>query len=191
VLWLESASGSATNGNQYVANLKFDGRYVSESNKGSWGGIRVNARSNVTIRNCTITGFYDNGVIFSDHQGYNTAFPPIAHFALIINFTIIYLPIVPLITRQLWNWRIDVGWPKDFLCYNNTIQQNERVIGYNGWPIKYYGSGALRNMKFYNNRVIKIPLVGGYMGQGGWTFAWKVTSNMVWKYIIIHSPEDL
>ncbi len=149
-------------------------RYVSESNHPSWGGIRVTARENVTIRNCTITGFFDNGVIFTDGAGYPSSFPTNAAFCVGNKFhDNILTNCATFYDGNYGTGGMQWGGQQDMLVYNNLFQQNERALGDNGWPIKYYANGALRNMKFYNNVVRKIPLVGGYMGQGGWTFAWE------------------
>jgi hypothetical protein len=57
------------------------------------------------------------------------------------------------------------------LIYNNTITQNQRPEGYNGWPIKGWNDGHLKGVKIYNNTLIKKPYGGSYPGESGWDFA--------------------
>ncbi len=65
---------------------------------------------------------------------------------------------------------LNIGGQTGMLIYNNTITQNSRREGYNGWPIKYYNGGYLNDCKIYSNKLIKIPM-NNNPGVSGWDFA--------------------
>ena len=67
------------------------------------------------------------------------------------------------------------------LIYNNTITQNQRPNGYNGYLIKYNNDGYLKGVRIFNNVLTKIPFKGNYGGENGWDFAiefWNILGGM-------------
>jgi hypothetical protein len=165
MLSLSSAEG--TNGNQHISNLKFDGR-----NLATYWAIWVKGRSNVSIYNCTIVDFKDRGVLFSAKSDLNDSPPPTAYSTgnsfhdNIVNNCAAYNISTGIYGRGCLN----IGGQDGMLIYNNTITQNKRPDGYNGWPIKYMNDGYLKGCKIYNNTLTKIPYVGNYPGEMGWDF---------------------
>lgn len=166
---LDSAEG--TNGNQSISNLLLEGGYVAEGNDKCWVAIWVTGRSNVIIHDCTIQNFYERGIIFNGitddnpgtDVGYTHATGNEIHHNEILNCA-----------RFNINGGagcINIGFQDGMEIYENTIQQNERVNGANGWPIKYWNQGWLKGCKIYNNTLNKKAFHGDYPGDGGWDFA--------------------
>ncbi len=163
-----SSEAEGVDGNQHISNLKFDGQ-----NLASYMAIVVNGRSNVSIYNCTIVDFKDRGVIFSGRVDF-TNFPPDSFYATgnkfynnIVNNCAEYGDTtVGIYGRGCLN----IGGQVGMLIYNNTITQNSRPQGQNGWPIKYINDGYLKGCKIYNNILKKIPFGGDHPGDAGWDF---------------------
>ncbi|HQW92825.1 MAG TPA: right-handed parallel beta-helix repeat-containing protein [Ferruginibacter sp.] len=166
LLSLKSPEGS--NGNQFVSNLKFDGRNLTTQ----WA-IWVAGRSNVIIRNCTFIDFSDRGVIFSARNDFVDA-PPDSVYSTgnqfynnIINNCAAYIDTT---NGNYGRGCLNIGGQMGMLIYSNTITQDQRPEGYNGWPIKYVNHGYLKNCRIYNNILTKIPYAGDFPGQNGWDF---------------------
>ena len=158
-------SPEGTSGNQHISNLKFDGQSLSTN----WG-IYIGGRSNFSIYNCEFVDFKDRGVIFEGRVGYDTeplnyATGNTFHDNTVSNCAGYNLP-----TGTYGRGCLNIGGQEGMLIYNNTITQNSRPEGYNGWPIKGYGDGYLKGCKIYNNTLTKIPL-GNTNGISGWDFA--------------------
>lgn len=178
---LQLSSPIGTNGNQTISNIKFDGRYVSESNYKTQWGIDIEGRSNVKLLNCIVTGFYDRGVIFNCTNGFSNSQPTAGQYA--VGNVIAFCQITNSSTMYpgYGTGCLNLHGQKDMLIHDNLIQQNERasasggnVNGDNGWPIKYYGGqGWLKNLKFYNNTVRKKPWQGTSFNEDGWNFCWE------------------
>ena len=165
VLILSSAEG--TNGNQHISDLKFDGQNLS-----TFWAVVVEGRSNVSIYNCSFADFKDRGIIFNGRSDL-TDFPPDSAYATgnkfynnIVNNCAAY----SLSTGTYGRGCLNIGGQNGMLIYNNTITQNQRPEGQNGWPIKYISQGYLKNCKIYNNTLTKIPYGGSYPGENGWDF---------------------
>jgi len=161
---INAVSAEGTNGNQHISKLKFDGQNLLTD----WA-ININGRSNVGIYNCTFVDFNDRGVIF-EGRPYDTAPATYAtgnifHDNIMNNCAGYNLP-----TGAYGRGALNIGGQDGMLIYNNTITQNSRPEGYNGWPIKYNNNGYLRGVKIYNNNITKIPL-GNTNGVSGWDFA--------------------
>lgn len=166
LLSLKSPEG--TNGNQHISNLKFDGQNLS-----TYWCIWVAGRSNVSIYNCTIQNFRDRGVIFSGRVNLED-FPPDSLYASgnkfynnIVNNCAAYSDTA---NGVFGRGCLNIGGQIGMQIYNNTITQNQRPEGQNGWPIKYVNHGYLKNCKIYNNTLTKIPYGGSYPGESGWDF---------------------
>jgi len=164
---LSLSSPEGTNGNQHISNLKFDGQNLS-----TYWAIWVKGRSNVSIYNCTIVDFKDRGVLFSARSDLADA-PPLTTYCTgnsfhdnVVNNCAAY----NLSTGIYGRGCLNIGGQDGMLIYNNSIIQNKRPEGYNGWPIKYMNDGYLKGCKIYNNVLTKIPFGGNYPGEGGWDF---------------------
>lgn len=174
---LSLRSPEGTNGNQEISFLKFTGLNLT----GFWG-IVVAGRSNVSIHDCTIEDFSDRGVIFDGRDDNIEAAPE--KFATgnkfynnIVNNCAAY----NTATGKYGRGCLNIGGQDGMLIYNNTITQNQRPVGYNGFAIKYSNNGYLKNIKIYNNTIIKVPFMGNYGGDEGWDFAielWNILGGM-------------
>ncbi|WP_462254352.1 right-handed parallel beta-helix repeat-containing protein [Ferruginibacter sp.] len=156
---LEVRSNEGTNGNQHISNVKFDGTNLTTH----WA-VWIAGRSNVSMYNCTVVDFKDRGVIFSGRND-GIALPPASAYATGNKF---YNNIVNNCADYNGYGRgcLEMGGQEGLLVYNNTITQNSRPSGQNGWPIKYTNEGWLKGVKIYNNTITKIPYAND-----GWSFA--------------------
>ncbi len=162
MLILQSAEG--TNGNQYIANLKFDGQNLTTA----WG-IDVAGRSNVSIHDITMVDFRDRGVIFTGKSDFSDGPPTIyATGNTFYNNTVIncaqYL-------NGYGRGCLNIGGQDGLLVHHNTLVQDSRPSGQNGWPLKLAGTGYIKGVKIYNNTLIKNKFLGNYPGDQDWDFA--------------------
>ena len=164
---LDAVSPQGTDGHQHISNLKFDGQDLS-----TFWGINVAGRSNFSIYDTTVVDFKDRGVIMTGRDD-NLAEAPTSwatgcsfHDNIILNSAAYDTP-----NGVYGRGCLNVGGTEGMLIYNNTITQNQRPVGYNGWPIKAANDGWNRGLKIYNNLLTKIPFTGAYGGDGGWDFA--------------------
>ncbi len=138
---------------------------------------------------CTVENFKDRGVIFGGHTNEGASSAPSAYATgnrfhdNIINNSGGY----NLSNGIYGRGNLSIGGQDGMFVYNNTITQNQRPLGYNGYPIKYNNGGYNRNVKIYNNTIVKIPFHGGYPGDGGWDFAielWETEGGLKFTTMI-------
>jgi nicotinamide mononucleotide transporter len=175
ILSLRSEEG--TNGNQHIANLKFDGQALS-----TFWAIYVSGRSNVSIHDCSITDFKDRGVIFNGRNDDKTEPPALyATGNSFYNNTVTNAAAYNTPNGVYGRGCLNIGGQEGMLIYNNNMVQNQRPNGYNGYLIKYQNDGYLKGVKIYNNTLTKIPFAGNYPGDNGWDFAielWNILGGM-------------
>ncbi len=163
MLSLKSAEG--TNGNQHISNVKFDGQNLT-----TFWGIYIAGRSNVSVHDITMVNFKNRGVIFGGRND-NQLGPP----AIFATGNTFYNNIIDNCADydQILGYgagALCIGGQTGMLIYNNTITQNSRPAGHNGWPIKYQNDGYLNGCKIYNNTLNKI--LNSYpLGANNWDFA--------------------
>lgn len=164
LLLLQSPEG--TPGNQHISFLKFDGQ-----NGSTYWAIYVAGRSNVSINNCTITDFKDRGVLFGGRSD-NEEAPPDIYAAgnTFHDNTVLNCAAYNTANGVYGRGCLNIGGQEGMLIYNNTIVQDQRPFGFNGWPIKYYNHGYLKGCKIYNNKLTKMPNQGLFPGDRGWDF---------------------
>ncbi len=168
--WAEMLSLKSTeegiNGNQHISNLKFDGQ-----NLATYWGIYIAGRSNVEVHHITMVDFKASGILFCGRID-NTEAPPSLYAVgnSFHNNSINNCAAYNLSTGKYGRGALNIGGQKGMLIYANTITQNSRPEGFNGWPIKYYNGGYLDDCKIFNNTLVKIPL-GNPLGENGWDFA--------------------
>lgn len=162
ILLLYSAA-EGTDGNQHISNVKFDGQMIT------YLGIKVIGRKNVSIHNCYITNYINRGVIFSGRTD-NKNLPPAIYATgnSFYNNTVINCAEFDRI-RNYGSGCLNIGGQQGIQIYNNTITQNSRAEGYNGWPIKGYLEGFIRGGRIYNNTLTKKPLANAN-GYYNWDF---------------------
>jgi hypothetical protein len=144
---LALGSPVGTNGNQHISNLKFDGRNLT-----SWGAIKIEGRSNVSVYGTTVVDFLDTGVIFNGDERFVTVAPSI--WATGNKF---YNNVMTNCARYAGYGRgcLQIGGQDGMLIYGNSITQDQRTPGNNGWCIKGYSEGFLRNVKMYDNTLVR------------------------------------
>ncbi len=163
-LLVASSGTEGTPGNQHISDLKFDGQSLATA----WG-IMISGRSNVSIYNCTFVDFRNRGVAFTGRIDNNNTAPGIYakgnsfHDNTMKNCA-------EYVYGNYGTGCLNIGGQEGMLIYNNTISQNSRAEGHNGWPIKYTNDGFLKGCKIYNNKLSKIPM-GNDPGINGWDFA--------------------
>ncbi|MGC4103592.1 hypothetical protein [Ferruginibacter sp.] len=162
VLALYSAT-EGTDGSQHISNLKFDGQMKT------YQGIKVIGRKNVAIYNCYITNYINRGVIFSGRTDNTNQAPAVyATGNSFYNNTVINCAEYDR-SRDYGAGCLNIGGQQGIQIYGNTITQNSRAEGYNGWPIKGYLNGFIRGGRIYNNTLTKKPLANGN-GAYNWDF---------------------
>ena len=163
MLALRSAEG--TNGNQHISFVTFDG-----SNLNTFWGVYIGGRSNVSVHDITMKDFKNRGIIISGRNDNTNAAPSIyATGNTFYNNTVTNCAEYDQILGYGAGC-INIGGQQDMLIYNNTITQNSRAAGFNGWPIKYWLDGYLKGLKIYNNTLNKV-LNAFPLGDNNWDFA--------------------
>jgi len=159
-----ASTSEGTNGNQHISNIKLDGDYYagttnSNSAKGN-AGILVQRRSNVKIYNCTIVGFYLNGVALHGSTLYQQ--PSIYATGNEI-YNCILMGNGDTDTTWGGGGQIELGGQSGTLIHDNTIDGTTRSIGHNG----NFLSGAYHNkgIKVYKNISKKLD-----NEDGSWNF---------------------
>lgn len=162
---LELASVEGTNGNQHISNIKMDGLLTGDF------AIWVKGRSNVSIYNCTIVDFFNQGVTWSGRNDGNNGAPSI--YATGNSFhdnTVSNCAQYNGFGRGCVNF----GGQTGMLCYNDTISQYQRSpVQNNGWPIKYANDGYCKGLKIYNCILTKNLHQGG----DNWSFALEIFNS--------------
>lgn len=148
ILWLESAT-EGTAGNQTIHDLTFDGR----SQTTDWG-VRINARTNVEVYNCTFKDFQSQGLMVWGRTDANFQAAPTVyatgnkvHDCIFTNTSaadFIY-----------GRGALHVAGQDGMLIYNNTMTQNTRPAGQDGYLIKMVDFN--NGVKIYNNTITKSP----------------------------------
>ena len=141
------SSPEGTNGNQHISNIKLDGQNL----KTFWA-ISINGRSNVSVHDTTIVDFKDRGIIFAGKESSEDGAPSIyatgnKYYNNTCSNSAAYNTSNGIYGRGCLN----IGGQEGMEIYGNTITQNQRPEGYNGWPIKGYNDGYLRGVKLYND----------------------------------------
>lgn len=159
-----AASAEGTSGAQYIRNLQFDGQMIN------YWGVYVAGRSNVDIYNCEYYNFVDRGCIMGGRNDNSNTAPTI--YATGNTFHDNIMDNCAQYDQALGYGAgcLNIGGQEGMLIYGNTITQDSRAAGYNGWCIKYYNEGFLKGLKIYNNTFNKIPNSFAE-GDNNWDFA--------------------
>ncbi len=171
--FLSVRSTEGTDGNQHISNLKFDGQNLS-----TFWGIWVGGRSNVSIHDITMIDFRDRGIIFTGTNAITDGEPGV--YAKNNSF---YNNTVVNCAQYLDGYGrgcLNIGGQEEMLIYKNTIIQNSRPAGHNGWPVKLAAGGYIRGVKIYNNILTKNKYLGSFPGDNDWDFAielWNISGG--------------
>ncbi len=163
VATISATSATPVDGNQHISNLKLDGQMAA-----SWG-IWVGGRNNFSIYNCTVVNFFNFGVSFTNSNDLWVITEPTTyrtgntfHDNIVINCA----------SYEGWGRGcLNIGGQQGMLVYNNTIVQDSRPTGQNGWPIKYANDGFTRGLKIYNNTLTKNLRV---LNSADWSFCMEI-----------------
>jgi hypothetical protein len=163
---IDLRSNEGTNGNQEIRFIKIDGRSYASPR-----GIEVGGRSNVSIHDCQISNFKEEGVIFDGRKDFDTLPPSIyatgnQFYNNFVNDCSLY--------SGFGRGCLSIGGQIGMLIHDNDIEQPARSGGNQiGWPIKYYSEGWLQGVKIYNNTLFKDPA-----GTSGWNFCVELFNFM-------------
>jgi hypothetical protein len=151
--WLIQAYSATqgTNGNQSISYIWLDGDGYQ-----GYGGIETMGRSNVTVNNCTISGFYGGAIFMCGADGKPTTYATglVVHDCRLIDDA----------TCESGGYELfgilDHGGTVGFQCYNTTIYQPDRGANITGGCLKQAKGGFVSGSHFYNDSIITAPLVG-------------------------------
>jgi hypothetical protein len=155
-----------TNGNQSISKIKMDGDALT-----AYSAIKVTARSNVLIHDCTFKDFNNNGVIFNGAlgDGLPTTWATGNKF-----YNNIVTNCSKYVVGSEGRWALGINGQDGMLIYDNTMTQTSRPAGNNGYLIKGV-EGYNKGLKIYNNVLTKKP----YAGIGDyWDFAIEMWNNL-------------
>lgn len=178
ILDLESVT-EGTNGNQSISYLNFNGDSLTTS----WC-ISVAARSNVSIHHCEFHDFKDTAVNFSGISsplGAGMTPPTVYATGNSFHDNIIYNcasnSAVTIVEPKYGKGGLQFGGQDGFECYNNDIQQPQRISPINediGWPIKMANRGHIKNCKVYNNTLKRAAMAADNGGNQNWNFCFEM-----------------
>ena len=164
-----NSATQGTNGNQHISGLKFDGQVSGISGGTAWC-IEERARSNFSIYGCSFKDFRMSAVIMTGNQDNSGNEPTTYATGNSFYNNRVYNCSEYNHTFNSGQGQLMMGGQVGMLVYGNTMVQNQRTAGYNGWPIKYYENGYLKGCKVYNNYLQKSPLTST-IGDFNWDFA--------------------
>jgi hypothetical protein len=164
---VHARSPEGTDGHQHIANLTLDGQSLA-----TFWAIEVAGRSNVSIHDITVVDFKDRGVIVTGRDDNQEGAPGVfARGNSFYNNTLLNCAAYDTPNGVYGRGALNLGGTEGMLVFNNTITQDQRPVGFNGWPIKAANDGHNRGLKIFHNTLTKIPFTGAYGGDGGWDFA--------------------
>lgn len=162
-IWLYSSS-QGTDGSQHISNIWLDGDYLNGNISGTtYQGIVVWRRKNVSVYNCTISGFYSGGISFIggddavnnpttaalNNQVYNCIFTDCA-----------------AISDLDWGGcgMIEIRGQANPIIHDNTFTQNGYSCAFTDgcWGDVIQGSSGSYGLKYYNNKSYKPEDSGDY-----------------------------
>ena len=156
---IRCSSAIGTNGNQHISDIKIDGTLTAK-----WG-ILVEGRSNFSIHDITMVDVFSAGIIIDGGINAGEA----STYATGNTF---YNNIINNCAEYAGGYArgcLNIGSQDGMLIYNNQITQDQRAVGFNGEPIKYWNGGFLKGVQIYNNTLKKKALAAG-AGVSDWDF---------------------
>lgn len=136
-----------TDGSQTISYLKFDGQGAT-----SWG-IQIQARSNVTITQCTFVDFAQRGVVWGGRTD-NDDLPPETTYATGNVFSYNTMTDCSSFDGTYGYGSLNIGGQTGMLIHHNSIITTGATPG---WPIKLWNDGYVKGLKIYNNTLIRPP----------------------------------
>lgn len=143
------------NGNQSISNIKIDGVNLT-----AWGAIQINGRNNVSIHDCYFIDFLNTAVIFNAAASYISTEPEVfATDNKFFNNVIVNCSEHPFGIDNA-SGALQIGGQEGIRIFKNQMTQTGRPAGHNDFVIKYYSNGYNKNLKIYNNTIIKEQFSG-------------------------------
>ena len=150
-------SNEGTNGNQHISNVKMDGQGST-----SWA-IQIQGRSNVSIHDCTITGFKQRGIVWGGRADNGDAEPGI--YATGNTFYNNTVTNCASFDGTYGYGSLNIGGQDGMLIHDNNIVNTGTTTG---WPIKLWNDGHIKGCKIYNNTLKRPPFPYLYNGIGNY-----------------------
>jgi hypothetical protein len=162
---LQLWSNQGVNGNQTISDIQFDGRNLTTP----LSAISIQGRGNVEIRDCIFKDFDSYAALISA-KDVDTVSAPATYSK---NNSFHDNVVTNCAVREQsggFTGSVSIGGQHGMLIYNNTITENQKPVGENGIPIKFYSGGYNRGLKIYNNTLTAKP-VGSSDNSNGYDFA--------------------
>ncbi len=166
-----SSSSQGTNGNQHVSNIWLDGDYQNGDVHGTtYQGIWVHRRSNVSIYNCTISGFYGGGIFFEGADDAQSQPSSYGTNNQIYNCIITDCAAISDVDFGC-SGMIEIRGQDSPLIHDNTFTQNGYSCSFTDgcWGDVVQGVSYSKGLKYYNNKSYKPVDSGGY-----WNFHMEI-----------------
>ncbi len=151
---LQTANGwLGTYGNQTISNITLNGNYIGST------AIAVNYRSNVTIQNCTIQNFQNNGVVFFGMPmaswGGTSVFEPDRSMPdyWCTNNKLLNCTLTNNVNGGSDAANVRVGQQDGLEIAYCTITQPNKGSNTNCGGIKFYEEGWCKNMDIHHNNI--------------------------------------
>lgn len=152
-----------TNGNQHISNVRF----VGTGGTLAWAAVYVQARSNVSVHDCEFEDFFHNAVTFNGKTAMYSPGAPTTYSQNNKFYNNIVDNCSNYYTSNYDSGQLQVGGQEGMVIHDNTMTQNNRA-NHNGYIIKYYNEQFGRDIKIYNNDLIKASPIDDSMD---WNFA--------------------
>jgi uncharacterized repeat protein (TIGR02059 family) len=183
-----SSGSQGTNGNQHISGILMDGNNLT-----AYSPIIINARSNVKIFNCTFQNFKVMGVVFNGGIQWIDTAPATWSSGNEFHDNIVNNCAGYIAADDNGYGCLGIGGQIGMLVYNNTITQNQRGTGLNGYCIKFYSYGYNKGLKIYNNTLVTAPCAG-VQPKNSWGFTiemWNILGGFEIYSNIIKGCVDL
>ena len=160
---IRASSAVGTNGNQHISNIKIDGTMTVQ-----WG-ILIEGRSNFSIHDISMKDVFSIGVLFDGGVNAGEAATYGTGNSFYNNRILNCAEYAGGYARGCFCF----GSQQGMLIYNNIITQDQRAIGLNGEPVKYWNGGFTKGCKIYNNTLRKKRLYAT-AGVNDWDFCMEL-----------------
>ena len=156
--WIElKGAAEGENGNQSISYVKIDGKLRVNSNN-RYFGVFIAGRKNVKVHHVHIVDHYRQGIVFAGRLDQAAAAPTTyatgneLYNSTVANSGKYY--------GGVGRGGVNIGGQDGLLIHDNVLTQTGRDAGENGYVIKFFDDGYLKNTKIYNNTITKAPYDG-------------------------------